>query len=33
LGQKRSKEIFSIEEMIKTLDEIYEKLLKKGKTK
>ena len=28
LGQKRSKEIFSIEEMIKTLDEIYEMLMK-----
>ncbi len=30
-GKKRSKQIFSIEEMIKTLDEIYDELLKKGK--
>ncbi len=33
LGRKRAKEIFAIEAMIKTLDEIYEKLLKRGKTK
>ena len=31
LGKKRAKEIFAIETMIKTLDEIYEKLLKRGK--
>ncbi len=32
-GKKRAEEIFAIDTMIKTLDEIYEKLLKRGKTK
>ena len=32
-GKKRAEEIFAIEAMIKTLDEIYEKLLKRGKIK
>ena len=32
-GKKRAEEIFAIDTMIKTLDEIYEELLKRGKTK